>query len=845
MRHLFQDLRYAARQLLHARAFTAIAVLTLALGIAGNTVFFAAVNAMVLRPIRATQTDGLYHLRFFNQRWGSHGPLTEAQFRRLEADLPAAISRIGAVTGLRVPVVAAVPGRAERIDAEVVTSGYPQVLNLVPQAGRLFVPEDDITGAEAVVIVSDRLWREWFDRDRGQIGRVTLRVNGVPFLVVGVAPRGYRGMGGSFYGNADIWLTTALAPRIAIGATGKSALGFGYWTTFVRPQAGIGQGAVEAAIESVLTAEAGDLPASQVLIRLEPAGAFIGQDRIATTAIVIVTLSSLLLVAACANLANMLFARGSQRAGEVAVRLSLGASRFSVFRLFLLESVLIAAMASALGLAIAIGSTSMLGALLPTLRSRFFSVLVDLTPDFRVFLFAFGAGAVAAFGVGAVTAWRASATSPFQALAASGVAVGATPRHRRLRAALIALQVTAAVVLLMGAGLFLQETGKTLNRHVSFDSAPLATAAIDMRLHGYHEARGRALFDQVLQSVRALPGVEQAALTDGFPGGAHTATRSVLVVTPKEVKSAEDGVIHEIEGSQRKLTAGYAGVSPGFLETIGLGLRRGREISTTDQDSTDPVAVVSASVARVLWPGQDPLGKTLMFGADGRWRTVVGVCDDPIETTGKVAVGQGGANVATESPLVSPANLVLIPSTQWYRPEMLIVVRARNPAVLLEPMRTAIRGVDENLAAFDVAVADDSIMSWAAPLHAATILMTGLGILALAIATLGIYGVIAYVVSLRTREFGIRLALGARPPQVIKLVVDEAVHLLLIGLLAGVLVTSVAERYLQSQRFGFMPNEISTWAAILTLIGLVGLAAAFGPARRASRVDPNVALREL
>ena len=166
---------------------------------------------------------------------GSHGPLTEAQFRRLEANAPASIARLGAVSSFGVPVVAAIPGRAERIDAEVVTSGYLLALNLAPQAGRLFVREDDIADAGPVAIISDRLWREWFDGDRAPIGQLTLRLNGVPFTVVGVAPRGYRGMAGAFYGSADVWLTTAGAPRIAIGATGRRALGFGYWTTFVRP----------------------------------------------------------------------------------------------------------------------------------------------------------------------------------------------------------------------------------------------------------------------------------------------------------------------------------------------------------------------------------------------------------------------------------------------------------------------------------------------------------------------------------------------------------------------------------------------------------------------------------
>jgi putative ABC transport system permease protein len=825
----FRDIGYASRQLARTRWFTATAVLTLALGIGGQTLFFAAVNAMVFRPIRATHLDGLYVLRYFNRTERSHGPLAAGQFRRVEADPPPAIARLGAIASFNTPVVAWLPGRAERLGAEVVSSGCLLALDLIPQAGRLFAIEDDVPDAAPVVIISDRIWREWFDGDRAIVGHTTLRLNGLPSTVVGVAPRGYQGIASSYMGTTDLWITPTLAARVTADSVKRWAAG--YWTTLVRPRAGATRVEVETAVRTLLTSAPGDPVPSAITLRLYPADTDFGQGRLTGVGVTIISLAGLLLVAACANLANMLFARGAQRAGEVAVRLSLGASRLRIFRLFLMESTLLSVAAAALGLALALGSTSLLGAALPSFQSRNFRLFVDLTPDYRVFLFAFAAGVAAALGVGTAVAWRASAVRPLQALASSGVAIGVTRRSYRLRVGLVALQVTSAVMLLMAAGLYLRLTEKELDRYVVFDTAPLATALVDLRLHGYHEANGREFFSRVLQEVRALPGVEQAALADGFPGGSYSATRPVLIVADKEVKGT-DGALRRIEGSQRRLSAGYAGVSPGFLDTVGLTLRRGRDISPLDQDTTETVAVVSENVARILWPDQDAIGKTLMFGSDGHWRTVVGICSDPI-----------GAQV--ESPLVSPANLVLIPAAQWYRPEMLIVLRSRTPAAVLEPLRTAVRGIDVNVAAFNVATADSSIMSWAAPLHAAAILTGSVGLLALAIATLGVYGVIAYVVSLRAREFGIRLALGARPRQVIKLVVDEAVHLLLIGLLAGVFVTSVAERYFQSQRFRFMPNEISTWATVLFLILSVGLAAAYVPARRASRTDPNVVLRDL
>jgi predicted permease len=820
---VIEDVVYAARRLSHARAFTAVAVVTLALGIAGTTMFFAAVNAMVFRPIRATHTDGLYAIRYIH-KLKSSGPLTEAQFKRLDDDPPASIGRIGAISGLAVPVVVSMPGRAERVDAEVVTPGYLLALDLSPQAGRLLAPEDDRLDTNGVVIISDRLWRQWFAGDHAVIGR-TLAVNARSFMIAGVAPRGFRGLAGSSYGTADVWMTRSAAAR-----AGSQLRSGGYLMTFVRPRAGVSAAAAEAAIHSVLSGAPDDPPADQTAIRLVPIDDWLDRGTLTSAGLAIVGLSTLLLIAACANLANMLFARGAQRAGEVAVRISLGAGRLSIFRLFAIESALISALAASLGLLLAIGAVTAVGYAFPWFRSRNMRILVDLAPDYRVFLFAFAAGAAAALVVGLAAAWRAVSGVPLRGLS-SAASIGSGRRAGGLRFGLVGVQVAAAVVLLMTAGLFLRATEKGLDREVLFDIAPLATARVDLRMHGYHEAAGRVFFERALLAARALPGVESAALADGFPAGDYAAPFSVDFRAERSVVDA-DGIIREIPGIDRVVRGGYVGVSPGFLTTIGLPLRRGRDVTISDRDTAPAVAVISESVARQLWPGQDAIGRRLMFGNDGTWRTVVGVFGDPV-------------SARLESPLVGPANLVLVPAAQAYRPEMLLVIRASRPAAQIEPLRAAIRGVDEQVAVFDTATAEESIMASAAPLSAAGAMTSALGLLALTIAALGLYGVVSYVVALRSREFGIRMALGAQPKQVLRMVLDEAVRLVLAGLLAGVFITSIGERYLQSQRVGFMPNEIATWVAVLLLIVVVGVVAALRPALRAAQVDPNVALREL
>jgi predicted permease len=828
------ELRYAVRQLARSPRFTAIAVLTLALGIAGVSVFYAAVNALVFEPARAGNLEGLYHVTFIQRNPGIHGPLTAQRFRRLEADAPPSIARLGAMIFYPRPVVAAVGRRAEQLAAEIVSSGFPAALELTPQAGRFFLREDDVAGAAPAVVISDRLWREWFDNDRTAIGRAIIRLNGAPFTVVGVAPRGYQGIRGM---GTDLWITITAAPQVAANDQELRRVALdGYYTTFVRPAAGASPVEIETAVRALLTSRPGDPDPAVTTVRLSPATSFFQQRGMTAAGATIVALASFLLVAACANLANMLFARGTDRAGEVAVRLSLGASRFQVFRLFLIEHAMLCALASLAGLVLTLGATSLIGSAFPSISFQLFRslqarVFVDLAPDVRVVLFALAAGACSALAVGSLAAWRASAVPPARVLAASGIASVATKRGRALGIGMVTVQVAVAVLLLMGAGLFLRMTESALDRFVVFDTKPLATALVDLRLHGYNDAQGRVFLDRLLRDVRALPGVEQAALTDGFPGGGYAATRPVQIVTPKETAN-ERGEMRVLPGEVRRLTAGYAAASPGLPATLGLPLIRGRDIAPSDQDSTPLVAVVSRNVAAALWPGQDPVGKRLMFGNDGHWRTVVGVSEDPITHR-------------TESPLTSPANMVLIPAAQAYRPDTLIVVRSRAPGLLLDPLRSAARAIDENVALFDVATAAGSIMAWVAPLHAATALTALSGALALTIAVLGIYGVVAYAVSRRTKEFGIRAAVGASSAQLVRTVIDEAVTVLLLGLLAGVFVTSVGERYLQSQRFGFMPNEISTWVGVLLLILAVGLVAAYIPARRVARIDPNEALRDL
>jgi predicted permease len=447
-----------------------------------------------------------------------------------------------------------------------------------------------------------------------------------------------------------------------------------------------------------------------------------------------------------------------------------------------------------------------------------------------VFLFSLGAGVLAALVVGGLTAWRSTRVPPAGVLASSGLASGLTAAGRGVRTTMVAIQVTAAVVLVMACGFYLETMVSQLvdrgviGRRIQYDSDRVVTARVDLRQHDFSEARGRSFFDQGLRRAAAIGGVEAIALGSGLPGAAGP-------LRPGEMYLMLEAPPEGLAGDARRGVADFAVASPGYLTAIGLPLRRGREFVETDADGATLVGVVSEGAAATLWPGQDAIGKRFRFNAD--FLTVVGVSANPV-----------GASERGRFDLRTP-NFVFVPFAQHYRPSMALVARSAAPAALIEALRATVAAVDPEVAVIDAATAEDSALAWWAPARAALMLIGGLAAAALGIAMLGVYGVLQFFVSSRTREFGIRTALGASSGRVIKLVLDEAVHIVLVGLLVGVLVAALGSRVIEFRQFGVMPNSITNWVVVPLLILGSGLLAGYLPARRAARVDPTVALRSL
>lgn len=846
MTALLHDLRYASRQLRRTPGFTAAAVLTLALGIAVNTAFFAIVNAVVFRAMRAVDLERVFQPTFVSRERSLWGSLPLPHFRLLEAHLPDSIEAADAQMTAPRDAVVHVPGRAERVEMLAVSGGHAAVFRLQTQAGRFITAEDDRERRRTVVI-SDRLWREWFAGEREIVEQAAIRIDGDVFQIVGVAPPGYRGSSGFGLNNIDVWV-----PLWYMEARRE---GFGSAVTFVRLKPGVEP--ASAAPQLLAAIEAADLHGGPFMrlgsskAALRPAT---GANPFRSLGVTLLWLSSLVLLAACANLANMLYVRGVHRRAELGVRQALGASGARIFQLLLAEAVIIGAAATAVGLTLAIGATRQFGAAFPAFHDRAARVTIDLAPDYFVFAYAFAAGVAAALVVGLASAWRASRVPPVRGMAAGDAATSVTRTSRRMRLALVVVQVASAVILLLSAGLFFQQSrGQFLSRP-RFDMAGLATARIDLARHGYTEQDAQAFFRRLLAAARALSGVHEAAISDGIPGGMYMSGAGVTFAAER----TDRPLTRRITPSNPLADGRVIAAGPGFLRALGLDLVTGRDLNDADREGADLVVVMSEGLAARLWPDKDPVGRRIMFGAEGHWRTVVGIFRDPVTPGTGSAFRVFPSSHLVISPLdqrpirrpapaaASQTNADGTPARAPQPPrEVLVVLRAPNVRGQLDAVRAEVAAIDPHVAVFDAATVEESVLASMAPRRAGLLLMGSLGLAALAIATLGVYGVMSFLVARRRREFGIRLALGAERRQILKAVMDEAVHLLLVGLFAGVFAAAAGERIIQARRTGFMPNDESTWMMVIGIMLTVGLAAAFLPARRAASVDPNTALRDL
>ena len=830
---LLQDVRYALRMLRKQPGFTAAVVVTLALGIGANTAVFSLVNATLFRRLPVAEPEQLVYMYR-----GANGVFSYPQLATLrEHGTPfAGLAGWGGI------IASLHAGEsAELVPGLIVTGNFFDVLGVRPGLGRLLAPGDDVTpGAHPVLVISHDFWQTRFAGRPDVLGR-EIRLNGHVFTIVGVAPAGFPGpqLGSVRHIYTPMMMQAIVRPPRARYSgdqdpdllrhnTNSWIFGIGRLRPGVTPER------AQAQLDPVLAdffrtrvqLPPGATPPRVTLVPIEDpdAGA---RPQLRAAALLLGGAVGAVLLIACANIANLLLSRAAGRRRELAVRLALGASRWRLLQQLLTESVLLSLLGGAAGMALAWGLLQVFQAAPPPQGAL--PLTLEFAIDRRVLLFALGLSTATGVVCGVVPAWIASRPAMGAALKASGGAGGGAARGFDLKKALVVAEVALSMLLLVAAGLFVRSLQSMRAIDPGIDVGRLVTAPLSVNLLRYTRAQGRAFYEQVVERVQRLPGVESAALARvAMLGGGGR----ILSVHVEGSAAAHDRVMSEGSGStagDRTLINANV-VGPRFFVTLGIPLLHGRDFDGRDAETAPLVTVLNATAAQLHFPGGGALGKRLSVdGPDGPWREVIGIVRD--STYGSLS--EGAVPVA------------YLPLAQNHETGMVLYVRASVPPGGLAPaLRAEIQRIEPNLPVPRVSTMTETI---GASLYAARMgawLLAAFGGLALLLAVVGIYGVLSFTIARRTREMGIRLALGAGSRRVFLLVVRDGMWLVGLGAAIGLAGAAFGVRSLAAFLHGVAPRDVPAFATAVALLALVALAACVIPARRAVRVDPVTTLRQ-
>jgi putative ABC transport system permease protein len=817
MDHLLRDLRHALRSLARSPGFTAVALVTLALGTGANAAIFSVVHAVLLEPLPFAEPDRLVTVWLSNPRQGFEKDITSYPNFRDWREQGSSFSQMVAVTGTDVTLsgggaAAEDAGAApEEVRAARVTEGFFPMLGVEPELGRGFRDEENEVGRHQVVVLSHGLWSRRFGADPAIVGS-EIRVSGRPHTVVGVMPQGVR-----FPEDAQLWLPFAFTPAREDLREARGAL---WLPVFGRlaPGAGLAEAQAEMTAVAKRLEEAYPDDNEELGILLEPLRQTLVGD-VERPLLVLLGAVGLVLLIACANVANLLLARGAARARELAVRSALGAGGGSLARQVLAESLLLGAAGGLLGLlAAAVGVRSLLG-LAPGELPRIEGVAIDWT----VFAFALAVALAAGVLFGLPSALHAAGAEPGRALQEGGRGRAGGRRLGRLRQVFVAGQLALALVLLAGAGLLVRSFLELRAVDPGFEPRGVLSFRVTLPGQGYETAEEiESFYRELLGSLEALPGVESASAITDF-GLARLPQSGSITLEGRDHRSETDAAF----------PVAYDAVAPGFLQTAGIELLRGRAVGETDRRDGAQVAVVNEAFARRFFPGEDALGRRFTFGTpqgdDPQWTTIVGVAAD-----------------ARRSGLdqdVRPS--AFLPHTQYSAGQMTVLLRtAGDPLVLAEPARRTVTALDADQPITDVRTLEQVFAGTGARRRFVAVLLGVFSGLAVALAAIGIYGVMAYVVGQRTREIGIRMALGARRREVVGWVLGQGMTVVAAGIALGLLGAVATTRLLSGLLYETAPADPVTFLLVAALLAAVALAANLLPARRAARVDPMAVLRQ-
>lgn len=808
MRRLIQDLHYGIRTLMRSPAFAIVAMLTLALGIGANTAIFSIVDAVLLRPLAMVQPERVMLIQEVWQGRGSGGvsPGNFADLRGMNRSFASISASASAAYNL------AAEDTPERIDGEKVTAEYFHTFEVEPLLGRVFSTAEDTPGHDNVAIISESLWRTRFHSDAGIIG-TSIRVNDLPLTVVGVMPKSFDPL----LTKSEIWLPAAFSAAQLADHDNH------YLQVLARLKDGVSLAAARAEMNVLALQEQQRYPLddkdrgfsvdllSEVLV---------GDQRV--TLFTILGAVGFVLLIACANIANLQLIRARSRQKEVAVRVALGATPLRIVRQFLTENVLLAVGSAVLGIALANAGVRWLVAAAPAGVPRVEEAKVDLP----ALLFACGIALLSSLLFGMAPALRAAAVRLTEAFNQS--ASRSTAGRDRVRSLLVVGEIALALMLMAGAGLLVRSAMMLSRVQAGFDTANLTVGRIGLPEKEYsNPVAARQAFEAMVDKIRTLPGAESAAVVSRAP--LTSATSNGLLAEGKPLDPSN------------LINAALRVVSPGYLSTARVSLKLGRDFTPQDTREHTLVVLVNETLARTMWPGQDPIGKRFAcceVGPKGRmdpvWHEIVGVVGD---------VHAWGLDERVLPEFYMPLQQMPPSAWDWIGRTMDVVVRTHEAVIPANELRQAVASVAPGVPIYRVSTMQQRVASQLEQSHFDTFLLTIFAATALLLAAIGIYGVLSYMVAQRTREIGIRMALGATQKSIARDILLQGLLLAGIGASIGIAGALAGARLIASILYGVRPTDIVAFLTASVVLGTTALLASYLPARRASRVDPMVALR--
>jgi len=802
MDHLRQDIQYATRRLLKAPGFTAVAVVTLALGIGANSAIFSVVNGVLLKPLPFPESErlvGMYHVSEGNRVTMSGPNFTDV------ARMATSLENAAAISTTRVTLTGV--GEPARLPVAEVSASLFNVLRVRPALGRAFNADENTPGRTNLVILSDGLWRQRFGGDPGVVGR-QIMLDGVSREVVGVMPRDF-----AYPSESQAWLPIAYNGSFVSGQRANW-----YLDVVARLKPGVTQQQAAAEVETLARNLEKQYPNANAKVGITTyplLEAMVGDVR--RPVMILLGAVGFVLLIACANVANLLLARAASRGSEMAVRTALGAGRGRLVAQLLTESVLLSLVGAGLGLLLSVWCVELLEGLEPGGIPRLDNVGVDATVIVFTIAIAFVTGIV--FGlIPAFTATRGMSG----ALKEGGRGAVTSRGGARVRGALVVAELALAVMLLAGAGLLMRSFLKLQSVDPGFKPEQALTFELTLPDARYAEDPQRlAFFDQLLPKLRGLPGVRSASAILGLP------LTDLDLIISFDIAGRPPLPPADRPAMQVRVA------TPDYFNDVGIPLTRGRGFTEDDKEGMPRVLLITESAARQYFPGEDPIGKSIVLGwGRGRGRRaggeVVGIVGD---------VKDAGLNEPN-------APQVYLPYRQWPVSFMTVVVKtAVPPASLAGAARAQVSSIDPNLPLSNVATFDAVVAKSIAPQRFYMLMLAIFASVALVLAAIGIFGVLSYAVSQRTREIGIRMALGAPVSSVVRLIVRQAMVLVLCGVAAGTITGLFVSQAMIKMLFSVEPSDPATFASVAALLVAVALFACYLPARRATRVDPVVALR--